>query len=106
MVNYCFYFLRSTAAAPYNRMTIFEPTVPMSTYLVALVIADFECINKTIAGGEKGTIDVRVCGRSNALNQLEYSLDIGVRVLQYLEKVYDIKYPLPKCGMFQIFKDK
>ena len=71
----------------------------MSNYLVAIVISDFKCLNKTIENaGEYGKIDVSMCGRSNALNQLQYSLDISANIIKFYELTFDIKYPLPKLG--------
>ncbi len=72
----------------------------MSTYLVAIVISDFVCLTKTVENaGAKGSIDVRVCGRENAIEQLEYALDMSTKIIKFLEEVYGVKYPLPKCGL-------
>ncbi len=83
--------------------TDFEKTVPMPTYLVALVISDFECLSETVASmGELGKVDVRVCGRADAVasGQLDYSLQVATKVIKFFEEFYGVKYPLPKCGMF------
>lgn len=71
----------------------------MSTYLIALVISDFQCKYNNVEGvGEFGSVKVGVCGRSNALDQLDYALQIGTKIIKYLEEFYGVKYPLPKCG--------
>ena len=44
----------------------------MSSYLVALVVSDFECINATAIAGLNGTLPIRSCSRPNAINQTEY----------------------------------
>ena len=75
----------------------------MSTYLVALVISDFECISEKIENiGEKGFVDVSVCGRADAVHdgQLDYALAIATKVIKFFEEFYQVKYPLSKCGMF------
>jgi len=43
----------------------------MSTHLLALVLADFKCINKSVIGMDQKVIDTRVCARPNILNQLD-----------------------------------
>ena len=70
----------------------------MSSYLVALVVSDFECINATAIAGLNGTLPIRSCSRPNAINQTEFSLDVGTKIINYLEKLCGIKYPLPKLG--------
>ena len=81
-------------------MTVFEPTLKMSSYLVGLVVSDFTCINGTaVNAGPKGNLPIRVCARPNVPEaHLNYSLSIGIRVIEAFERLYDVKYPLPKCG--------
>jgi aminopeptidase N len=94
----------------YLLKTEFDVTEPMSTYLFGLLISDFVCLNKTVENaGAKGSIDVRVCGRENAIEQLEYALDISTKIIKFIEEVYGVKYPLPKLGLLKfkkIFKTK
>ena len=81
--------------------TDFETTVPMSTYLLALVISDFTYLEQRVEGmGEKGFVDVRVYGRAEAVDdgQLDYSLEVATKIIKYYEEFYGVKYPLPKCG--------
>jgi aminopeptidase N len=79
--------------------TEFNISPIMSNYLVAIVISDFKCLNKTIDNaGEYGKIDVRMCGRSNAINQLQYALEISVNIIKFYDTIFDAKYPLPKLG--------
>jgi aminopeptidase N len=73
----------------------------MSSYLVGLIVSDFNCINGTAVAGPKGDLPIRVCSRPNIPSEhLEYALDVGIKIIEFYEKLYDIKYPLPKCGMF------
>ena len=81
--------------------TEFSPSVPMSSYLVALVISNFKCLSQTVLGvGEEGKVDVRVCGRADAVDngQLDYALEMGTKLIKALEDFYNVRYPLPKCG--------
>ena len=40
----------------------------------------------------------RAWARPEAVNQTEYSLDVGVHVLTYFEEYFNISFPLPKQG--------
>lgn len=68
----------------------FAETVPMSTYLVAFAVTDFE---KITSG------NFTVWARRNAIAQAQYSLDIGPKLLRFFENFFDIKFPLPKIDM-------
>lgn len=86
--------------------TDFEESVPMSTYLVAFVVSDFECLHKKVENmGENGFVDVRVCGRADAVDghQLDYALDVATSIIKFYEDFYRVKYPLSKCGMCFLF---
>ena len=68
----------------------------MSSYLVALVISDFVCINETVQG--IGKVEVNVCGRANAIEKLNYALEISTKTIKFLESIYGVQYPLKKAG--------
>lgn len=78
----------------------FEQTPPMSTYLVAFVLTDFQCISNFSANN----IRVSVCGRPEAMNKGEgdFALDVGTHVITYFEQSYNVPYPLSKCDHFAI----
>lgn len=77
----------------------FNESIPMSTYLVAFTINDFVYReSKTSVDG----IVFRVWARPDAISQLEYATEIGPKVLQYFEKTFRMKYPLPKMDMIAI----
>lgn len=80
--------------------TVFQKTPIMSTYLVGLVVSDFQCKNSTAYAPEK--VDVRVCAKPEAYDQLDYSLDVGRRVIEFFNKLLDVEYPLPKCDHLAI----
>ncbi|XP_076637043.1 uncharacterized protein LOC143349583 [Colletes latitarsis] len=69
----------------------FQKTPKMSTYLVALVVSDFDYIdyNKIY----------KVWSRPDATNQGEYALSIMESLVKYYEKVLNIPYELPKLDM-------
>ncbi|KAL0133266.1 hypothetical protein PUN28_000801 [Cardiocondyla obscurior] len=70
----------------------YERSFPMSTYLVAFIVSDFD---------ERKSEDgkFRVWARHDAIGQAEYSLNIGPKILKYYENYFKIKYPLPKMDM-------
>ncbi|XP_012230834.1 aminopeptidase N [Linepithema humile] len=68
----------------------YERSVPMSTYLVAFIVSDLDKL-------EDGNF--RVWARHDAINQSQYSLSIGPKILGYFENYFKIKFPLPKMDM-------
>lgn len=72
---------------------IYQQSVPMSTYLVAFVVCDFV----TLKSG-----NFAVWARSDAISSARYALDVGPKILKYLEQFFDIKYPLPKMDMIAL----
>ncbi|TRY69463.1 hypothetical protein TCAL_04682 [Tigriopus californicus] len=77
----------------------FEESVPMSTYLVAFVISDFEFNESEL---RQNNVTFRIWARKNALDQTDYARGIGARILQYFEHYFDIDFPLPKQDMIAI----
>lgn len=67
----------------------YERSVPMSTYLVAFIVSDFEVLKS-----ESGKF--RVWARSEAIDQAHYALKIGPKILDHYEEYFKIKFPLPK----------
>lgn len=70
----------------------FERSVPMSTYLVAFIVSDFEQMSSPQG-------NVKVWARKEAIQQADYSLRIGPQILNYFEDFFQIKFPLPKIDM-------
>lgn len=78
----------------------FDETVPMSTYLVAYIVHDFD-YKESVA---KGTSDVpfKIWARRDAVEQVEYAKVIGPKCLSFYEEYFDEKFPLPKMDMIAI----
>jgi aminopeptidase 2 len=70
----------------------------MSTYLLAVVISDYECQSEVAKPSANRKIDINVCARSNAQDELALALEASVKVSEYFEQYYGIAYPLPKLG--------
>ena len=78
----------------------FERSVPMSTYLVAMIVCDFE--HRTSDPVSVSEVDVRIWARKNAIEQTEYARSIAAKILRYFEVFFDVPYPLPKQDMVAI----
>jgi aminopeptidase N len=77
-------------------LTEFQRTVPMSSYLLALVVADFDCLTKNNTG-RFGNITTSVCAQSEKKDDLNYALQIATQSIRDFEEQYQINYPLSKC---------
>lgn len=75
-----------------NRLitTEFNQTLKMSSYLLAIVVGEFVCINNSI------DIVVSVCGRPDQQHKFNYSLDLATKLIDYYADYFQISYPLPK----------
>lgn len=76
----------------------FNTSVPMSTYLVAFLVSDFSSNKVTTQNG----VLYRTWAREAAMDQANYSLGIGSKVLTFFEDYFNIPYPLPKQDMVAI----
>lgn len=77
--------------------TTFEDTPIMQTYILAFVISEFDFIENNQAG-----VPQRVYGRSEAIknNQGTFALEAGLKVMDYMQKYFEMEYYLPK--MYQV----
>ncbi|XP_050842975.1 leucyl-cystinyl aminopeptidase isoform X2 [Serinus canaria] len=75
----------------------FFVSLKMSTYLVAFVVADL----KNISRETNGTL-VSVYAVPQHLNQVGYALDTAVKLLEFYEKYFFMKYPLEKLDLIAI----
>ncbi|XP_039261142.2 aminopeptidase N-like [Styela clava] len=74
--------------------TTFAETVPMSTYLLALVVCDFSYVEtKSVSG-----VETRTYARSAAVDngEAEYASIITPRILEFFQGYFSVPYPLPK----------
>jgi puromycin-sensitive aminopeptidase len=76
----------------------FSPTPKMSTYLLAFIIGDFEYIESKTKRG----VQVRVFTTPGKKHQAKFALECAVKTLDFYEKYFDIKYPLPVLDMIAI----
>lgn len=57
----------------------------MSTYLVAVLISEFEC-------RENEMKNFSVCAEPKKLNQTEYTFDVGQKMLKTFDELFDYKH--------------
>jgi puromycin-sensitive aminopeptidase len=84
-----------------NRVAVrFEPTMPMSTYLVAFVVGPLEISEPVLVprrGG--GDIALRVAHVPGKRHLTSFGLDIGAFSLEWYQDFYELAYPTDKCDM-------
>lgn len=76
----------------------FAPSVRMSTYLVAFVVCDFKSVTAATSSG----IQVSVYAAPEKLQQTHFALEVAVRMLNFYEEYFNIRYPLPKQDLIAI----
>jgi puromycin-sensitive aminopeptidase len=76
----------------------FSPTPPMSTYLLAFIVGDFEYIEKKSADG----VLVRIFTTPGKKAQARFALDCAAKTITYFNKYFAIPYPLPVLDMIAI----
>lgn len=65
----------------------------MSTYLVAYTVMDL----KNISLGR-----LNVWARNNVINSAKFASEIAVKLLNYYEEFFQIKFPIPKLDMIAL----
>lgn len=86
---------------------IFEKSVPMSTYLVAVAVGKLESVKTTVNVGLSGNpqyVDLAVWGTygKNAEDSLRYALDVAADILPFYSNYFRIPFPLPKTDLIAI----
>src|SRR6266508_3391566 len=75
----------------------FATTPRMSTYLVAMLVGDFQCID----GGVDGT-PIRVCSTPGRQQMGAWALESAQQVIHFYNNYYSIKYPFQKLDLISI----
>ncbi len=81
-----------------NKHTLeFGATPRMSTYLVAFLVGDFQCL-----GGQQDGVDLRVCSTPDKVALTPFALDVAKFALHYYDTYFGIHYPLKKLDLIGI----
>ena len=78
---------------------LFETSLPVSTYLVGLMVSEFSYIESP---SNPGNTLFRIWARPDAISQAEYASIIGPQVLKFYEDYFQIPFPLPKQDMLAL----
>ncbi|XP_057331893.1 aminopeptidase N-like [Microplitis mediator] len=85
----------STESGDGKILTSFQPTLPMSTYLVAFVLSDFECVSNA----DK---TFNTCSSKKSYNGIKFIQSVGEKALPLLTQYTGIQYTLPKLDNYLI----
>ncbi|XP_043289822.1 uncharacterized protein [Venturia canescens] len=89
-------WLISNPSTTANRMwDSYEQSVPMSSYLVAFVVSDFELLTNDAA-------NFTIWARPEAVQYGAYALEVGQKVLSFMEQFTGIDYPIKKMDLVAI----
>jgi puromycin-sensitive aminopeptidase len=75
----------------------FATTLPMSTYLVAIAVGDFECAERKV-----GSTPLRVCATPGGQQLSGFALDAATVALRYFNDYFDYDYPFQKLDLVAI----
>ncbi|KAH7342157.1 peptidase family M1-domain-containing protein [Rhizoctonia solani] len=79
------------------KITTFEKTPVMSSYLVAFANGHFEYLESSYTSPLSGkTRPLRIYATKDIIHQTQFALDVKAKVIPLYEKMFDIEYPLPK----------
>ena len=86
-----------TPAGPGKHAIRFRTTQKMSTYLVAMLVGDFQCVN-----GGVDDIPIRVCSVPGMQDLGKFALSAAEASISYYDRYYGIKYPFGKLDLIGI----
>ena len=86
-----------TPAADGTHRIQFATTQRMSTYLVAMLVGDFQCVQ----GGVDGT-PIRVCAPAGQQQMGAWALESAQAIVHFYNNYFDVKYPFQKLDLISI----
>ena len=75
----------------------FSTSPKMSTYLVALAIGDWQCLERTV-----DEVPIRVCAEPDKKQHGQFALEAAAQSVHFYNQWYGIKYPFEKLDMLAI----
>jgi aminopeptidase N len=85
------------AADPARHTLTFSTSPKMSTYLVALAVGDWQCLERKV-----DAVPIRVCAVPESKDKAQFALDVATHSIQFYNQWYGIKYPFGKLDMLAI----
>jgi aminopeptidase N len=81
-----------------NRHTMtFSETPKMSSYLVAMAVGDFQCVE-----GAAEDVPIRICATPDKKELGHVALDAAKQILAFYNRYYSIKYPFKKLDVVAV----
>lgn len=87
--------MASQAISGDTKVTTFETTPKMSTYLLAFVIGDIKYKESETKDG----VIVRAYATPDKVDYVDFALDVAVKCLDFYNDYFGIDYPLKKCDL-------
>ncbi len=75
----------------------FATTPKMSTYLLAFLVGDFQCVS-----GRSDGIPIRACATPDKVQLGQFAVSAAEFILHYYNAYFGIKYPMPKLDMIAL----
>jgi aminopeptidase N len=75
----------------------FSTTAKMSSYLVAMTVGDFRCLD-----GAADNIPIRICATPDKRDMGRLALESAQQILQFYNQYYAIKYPFGKLDVVAV----
>ena len=75
----------------------FSTSPRMSTYLVALAVGDWQCLERTV-----DDVPIRVCAEPDKKQYGQFALETAAQSLHFYNQWYGIKYPFAKLDMLAV----
>src|SRR5262249_23991129 len=83
--------------APTQHTMAFSPTPKMSSYLVAIAVGDFKCLD-----GSAEMVPIRICATPDKRDLGRIALDSAQQILRFYNGYYAIKYPFGKLDVVAV----
>ena len=88
----------SDTPAPDGRHTLkFSTTPKMSSYLVAMAVGDFECLETSAEN-----VPIRICATEGKKELGRIALDMAAQILTFYNRYFAIKYPFGKLDVVAV----
>jgi aminopeptidase N/puromycin-sensitive aminopeptidase len=90
--------LSDTPGPADNKHTLkFATTKKLSTYLIAMLIGDFQCLEGSVDG-----TPIRACATPDKKDQTQFALEAEQYVLHYYNEYFGIPYPFGKLDLIAV----
>jgi len=83
--------------APTQHTMVFAPTPKMSSYLVAIAVGDFTCLD-----GAAEAVPIRICATPDKRDLGRIALESAQQILKFYNSYYSIKYPFGKLDVVAV----